>query len=278
MEETRDNRKRKFRKHHAFLLAETFFCLLAIWWEVKPGDIFEASFTFPFAQLGVFLRALSLSGDVGNAAATLLYGMLCLLPAGYLLWRLVKRRAEREDCLLLLLAALMFAGLYLFINPALFERMTVMEGMAVAGKWAVTAGIYAVLTGYAVLRLLNSYEKKKGEVIGQLTFLLKCAEAVVVFSFVFLQTAETLAGLETMREKNTGAASQMLFLTSLILCLRLFVKGVSSLMILLVLERGIFFLEALSADRYGAQARGREKSYMISAALQFFYRCSPVWE
>jgi len=66
-------------------------------------------------KLGESLRALSLSGGRGNAAAWAVVLVLTLLPALGLLW---KPRC-RWDWLLPLAAAEIFAGLYLLVNPTL---------------------------------------------------------------------------------------------------------------------------------------------------------------
>lgn len=77
-----------------------------------------ALLSFPFKQIGMGLRALSLSGGVGNGAALAIYFILCLAPAALLLLIRRKRRLMGEDALPALLSVLLFPVLYLMINPA----------------------------------------------------------------------------------------------------------------------------------------------------------------
>lgn len=45
----------------------------------------DSLFTFPFKQIALVLRTLSLSGSFGNAAAIVLYIVLCSSPVFYML-------------------------------------------------------------------------------------------------------------------------------------------------------------------------------------------------
>jgi len=88
-------------------------------------------FSFPFREIGLFLRWLSESGSAGNAAAVFLYGAVCLLPVIWLLFRIFRlRRGFRPaDLWLPLISASLFLVLYFMINPGcLPEKMMLMSG------------------------------------------------------------------------------------------------------------------------------------------------------
>lgn len=121
-----------------------------------PG-IFTAVAAFPFEQLGLGLRALSLSGGAGNAAALVLYGAVCLLPAGALLLIQRRRALCPEDALLPVLSAALFPVLYWMINPGLLGQFYgSAEGQPVA-KAVLGIIVYSVLLGYVLLRMLRRF-------------------------------------------------------------------------------------------------------------------------
>lgn len=78
-------------------------------------DVFSSLATFPFEQIGALLRALSLSGDVGNGAALALYALLSLLPLIPVLRRKVK---GFEALSLVLLSVSLFTCLYGMANAS----------------------------------------------------------------------------------------------------------------------------------------------------------------
>lgn|SRR5690554_816199 len=83
------------------LVAEAAICLvLAL---VIKGEIsreYATIMKFPFAQLGDLLRNLSLSSQVGNMIALILYILVGLSPIGYLAYRLLMKRKGLEDIFL----------------------------------------------------------------------------------------------------------------------------------------------------------------------------------
>lgn len=99
-------------------------------------------------RFGEWLRALSLSGAGGNAAAWSAVLAIAALPALGLLWR----GRTRHDWLLLLASAEILAGLYYLVNPTLLTReypAAPMISLASAGC------VFATLFAWAVLRGLQ---------------------------------------------------------------------------------------------------------------------------
>ena len=116
--------------------------------------------------LGGRLRALSLSGGVGNALAWALVLGLSALPALGLLWR----PGSRWDWLLALAAAEIFSGLYFLVNPTLLHP--VMDGPAAGRLWslAVAGAAAATLLAWTVLRGLErlAAAENLGRTLGRL--------------------------------------------------------------------------------------------------------------
>ena len=115
--------------------------------------------TFPWEQLGLLLRRLSLSGSFGNAAAWILFlaiGALPLLAAAVLLRR---RRACGADFLLAALSAALFIGLWFFVNPSYIDRhLSPMPAGGIA-KFALASVIDSLLLTWFLLRFLLRMEE-----------------------------------------------------------------------------------------------------------------------
>lgn len=244
------------RKAYGFvLLAEAAACIALAFLQVRPGQVYWGAVSFPFEQVGAVLRRMSLSGAAGNAAAILIYTAIGLAPALYLLYRLFKKRGRWEDCLLGLLSVLLFWGLYLYINPALFFNLMPAAGMEEGGGLMVSSCIWAVIAGYAVLRALRSFgdrEKEKGRA-RQLILLLRCAGVILVFELCFLGVGNGLENLAKLKGSNTGALESQLLVSELVIVLRILGDAAAAgleLWMLLCAER---LLWALEADRFGEE-------------------------
>lgn len=243
----------KRRAYVLFLVIEAFLCAALAFFGFRPGQLYWPAVSFPFAQAAAILRALSLSGAAGNAAAILIYAAIGLLPLVGLLYRIVKKRAVWEDILLGALSALLFIGIYLFINPALFSNYMPMAGMAEGGKLMISSCIWATAAGYLVLRALRSFGKKDGEEFSQLILLLRCVSAILVFQLCFFRFGTLLESLETLGESNTGAAGGELFVTELVFGLRFLCDAAAAALELWMICRGESLLHALAKDRYSEE-------------------------
>ena len=77
--------------------------------------------TFPWEQVGRWLRSLSLSGSTGNTAAWIFYLCAGALPLALMLFLRTRQQAEKCDWLLLLLSAALYTGLWFFANPSYMD-------------------------------------------------------------------------------------------------------------------------------------------------------------
>lgn len=243
----------KRRTYVLFLVIEAFLCAALAFFGFRLGELYWQAVSFPFAQIAVILRGLSLSGAAGNVAAILIYAVIGLLPLVCLLYRIVRKRAVWEDILLGALSALLFMGIYLFINQALFSNFMPVAGMAEGGKLMISSCIWGTAAGYLVLRALRSFGKKDGEELSQLIVLLRCLGAILVFQLCFFRFGTLLESLETLRETNTGAAGGQLFATEIVLGLRFLCDGAAAALELWMLSRGESLLHALVKDRYSEE-------------------------
>ena len=152
---------------------------------------------FPFSQLGDVLRRLSLSGSGGNLTAWLLYTAVSALPLFWLAFRVLCKRGQPEDCLLVLLSAVLFAVMYAMINPGTLAGF-LGEAAGVGGKALVGMSVWAVLCCYLVLRLRRAALEGTGDILKRwLPRMVKLLMAVFVLDMTAVKIPlclETVSG------------------------------------------------------------------------------------
>ncbi len=187
--------------------AEAALCL-ALGLTLRPpsGGAVAAALSFPFVQLGRGLRALSLSGGVGNVCAVALYALICLAPATWLLFRCLKRRFKPEDILCVLMSALLFFQMYMMVNPSMLEGAL---GPAAAEPMggAILGGVfYSLLAAYLLFSFLRLCMASDLQLLGRCCrgalFLLAAALILAAFG---LGPARLMADLDSLAEANSGS-------------------------------------------------------------------------
>ncbi len=114
--------------------------------------------TFPWEQLGLLLRRLSLSGSAGNAAAWILFLAISGFPLAAAAVLLRRHRACRADFLLVALSAALFVGLWFFVNPSYIDRyLSPMPAGGIA-RFALASVIDSLLLTWLLLRFLLGME------------------------------------------------------------------------------------------------------------------------
>lgn len=188
--------------------------------------IVKALLAFPFAPIGRGLRALSLSGAGGNAAAIVLYVLLSLAPVGYRLVRLRKGRADKADSLLLVMSVSLFFTLYGMVNAGALPFPLAEQAL----RQAMLGGlIWAEAAAYVVLRLLRgAFCADKAALRRYARAGVLCLTAVLVYEVFGAGVQQLLAELQTLREGNTNSGS--LLLTQSVLVLRALSAAVPQLL------------------------------------------------
>lgn len=148
------------QKSFVVLMAAVFGALLLLVMFVKGlPAIFSSGLAFPFELLGEGLRALALTGKVGNGAAIALCAALSLLPALSALRNMGKKGFLVENIMLCCTSVVVFIILYGMANPSLLlsvfpyiphEFLPVVKGIIGGTAWS-----FIVL--WAVLRLARMF-------------------------------------------------------------------------------------------------------------------------
>lgn len=220
----------------------------------------ESAAGFPFAQSGRLLRAMSLSGGFGNAAAIALWLMLSLWPLAVFFLPKLKKRPE--DALLWLLAAANLGALYLAVNPSLIPYSALL-GSSLAASAAASLP-WALLAAWAVLRFLR-YSAGGGipRKFACMSALLCVAAAASVFRLCF---SGVLSAVRAAESPCPAAALALTLLSS----------GVYAFWLVSIFP-AFRLLSLLRADRYAPEAAaiaGRLSRRCGAAAAAFVLCCA----
>ncbi len=203
-----------------------------------------------YVRVGGALRQLSLSGGAGNAAAIIIYIVLCCLPL--VLGAKGLARGKRENWLLAAMSAALFPVIYLAVNPGHLAGWR--EGMGVSllvsGMGNCCSGL---LLAWAVFRILRvSRETESLRIFRVLLWLLAAALCCAVCG-VSLAELRTKLGSFDMQ-------SQFAVLG--------FVVGALPLVLDIVLVlRGEALLAAFELDRHSEETAGHAESLSRLAAF-----------
>lgn len=160
---------------------------------VKTESVFDL-LSLPLEKTAELLGAMSLSGKIGNAAAIVIYSLFCLIPVFVMLFRMKKKTFVKTDSLLPLISAVLFAVVYLLINPSEMGLHGMGEGASM-----VAFSFWSLLVGYLVLKFadtLKSTEGKRTEKL--LSLILKITGGVFVFALCSTELVKTEIGIVTL--------------------------------------------------------------------------------
>ncbi|HOQ76592.1 MAG TPA: hypothetical protein PK369_08515 [Thermoclostridium sp.] len=244
-----------------FLVLEAFLCIMLTFFrEVLPGA-FTTVIAFPFEQIALGLRVLSLSGPFGNGVAIILYAAISLIPAVLLLLTARKRRPFLEDWMLALITVVLFVVLYLMINPGIIQSPV--------GTGAVKAFLgtiaWSVIATYIILRILRLFFFADTQRLHRyMAFLLHGLAVLFVYCAFGSSFSDFLDSVEALRTGNTGNVDG-LWVSMVFLALQYLVNALPYVLNVLVVFAGLRLFSELQADRYSQAS--------VDAAGKLSQRC-----
>lgn len=223
---------------------------------------------FPFEQIGIALRKLSLSGSSGNITAIILYSLICLIPCVVLIFR-KRRRFYPEDILVILLSLSLFFVLYQMINPdAIVIAGGYKEGIS-AAKTILGGMVYSIIMGYFILRVLRLFyasdAQKVQRYLSVLLFLLNIMFAAAIIGGGVNKVIESV---RTMQISNSG--SEYLFgINFIFICLGFLAENLPYACNIWIVFLARQLLKNLMLGRYGEAAivSAKKLSRTCGAAL-----------
>lgn len=237
-------------KRKAFIIilaAEATICVLLTMFRAKLSAAFPTVLAFPFEQIGLGLRALSLSGTGGNVLALLLYAAICLIPIGALFVIRRKRSLQPGDGLLPVLSAVLFAAIYLMINPGLIEKS--LQSIPI-GKAILGGTIYSVILAYFILRIMRLFYAGGMEQLQRyLTVLLGLLNVVFVYLIFGAGIGTLMEDIATLQAGNSGN-EQLLDASYVFAVLQYLVDALPYAFDIFIVFAGIKLLKNMTDDRY----------------------------
>ena len=237
------------------LAAEAALCIFFAAAGFRSGGVFSSVLAFPFEQIGMGLRLLSLSGGAGNAIAIVIYVVICLLPCAALLVFRRRRPLRAEDGLLGLLTISLFAVLFLMINPG-YAAAALHGGMAgYAFVNAVLGGvIYSILCGYLVLRALRLFvDGGTDKLAGYMAVMLGVLGAIFVYLAFGECFSSMLGSFSALRSGNVGS-EHLLGASYIFLVLRFAVSALPHILSVMIVFSALDVLSAFRNDRYSTES------------------------
>lgn len=236
------------------LVIEAIICLLLYFVRDRLPDVFTTLVAFPFEQIGLFLRYLSLSGTLGNIFALLLYGLISLSPV--ILYVYLRRQKEvfTEDLLLFVLSVILFVMIYYMVNPGMMSAVFSVNIPSQTGKAILSLTFYTVLMGFGVLKILRQfYDAGMEKITRYMKILLSFLSGylvLLVFGEIF---GRFMSARDALYSGNTelgdGIASSEAFLF-----LQYAAMALPYLLNIIVVLSIIEFLDAMGRDRYSEEA------------------------
>lgn len=197
------------KKLSVFLALEAVLCAAYVLLGIALPNLFGSIVSFPFKQIGLGLRALSLSGGVGNMAAIVLYIAICLIPSAACLLADRKKKACGEDLLLILLTVVLFFVVYFSINPHL-QAQYLGELQALIGAEMLGIVAWSILAGWGALKILRKcFAAEQENLLDYLKILLMAIAALLVLTSFGTGLDGLIASYENLRSSNTALAGRL---------------------------------------------------------------------
>ena len=211
--------------------------------------------TFPWEQIGLGLRRLSLSGSAGNIAAWILFLAAGALPLFTIAFLRYRRKSCRADYLLPLLSVSLFAGLWFFINPSYMDRYLSPMPTGGIAKYSLAAVIYSLFLTWILLRLVFLYEKAgQGRLLAGLRILLGLYGLVLGIGLFVQSSVEFREALRALQESNTGSDSHLVRISTLFLAIRIVIGILPTASQIALLFMMVLFLRRYEKEPFGPEA------------------------
>lgn len=167
-------------------------------------------FSFPFEQIGSILRTLSLSGDVQNLFAILLYILFCSSPIVYLIYRRSKKRHASEDYILIFISFCLFCSIYLYINPGYISEVAGLSFLTEQQLFtALGSTLWSVIICYILFRILKGIERKEAPDL--LIIIRYIVTAITILTVLAIFGNDVLALIADIQKTAAGNTTDTMF-------------------------------------------------------------------
>lgn len=236
-----------------FLILEAVVFMILCILQASMASVLFTAIAFPFEQIGIALRTLSLSSGLGNIIAILIYILVSLLPAIVLYILNKKRRLYMEDWLLLLLSIMLFVVLYIMINPGIIGlRMGELIEQPF-GKAILSSMIYQVLLGYFILRILKMFTAGgTDKLIRYMSVMLSILNVIFIFLAFGACFDDLFSSIAALKASNTNNEN-LLGASYICLVIQFIVDALPFVLDVVVVFAALNLLDEMQKDRYSIE-------------------------
>lgn len=246
------------RTYLGFLVVEGLVCIIFELLHMQFSNVFSSIVAFPFEQIGVLLRRLSLSGMIGNVIAFLIYFLVCLIPCFAYLMMKKKHRTCREDFVLPAMSVMLLIVIYYMINPGLLH-----VSVPGTGKWMLGACFYSVLFGYLILRVISAAVSADTKRLQKMIIVLLAGINIAfIYAICSQQFGSLLTSIMDLRNANTasgfefdmGSTVSGLEFTYLLFVVQFLADALPYALDIVIVFLAMRVIHELEEDRYSDQA------------------------
>jgi hypothetical protein len=251
------------------LAVEAVVCISLCFLKISLANVFSAAIAFPFEQIGMGLRTLSLSGGFGNTIALVIYFIVGLLPAGTLLVLHIMRKQNMEDWLLMLLTAILFGVLFLMINPGFITEILGIAARPPIGKALLGGIVYSLLVGYFILRVLRLFTSGNTQKLERyMLIMLGVLNVLFVFIAFGVSFSNMLASIYSLQAGNSGN-EHLLGTSYAFIVLQYVVNALPYILDVVVVFAALRLLGEIRKERYSTEsvAAAERMSRLCAIAL-----------
>lgn len=207
----------KRKRLYVLLGAEFAALLILVLLTNEFPKLFSSLMAFPFEQSGAALRALSLSGQVGNGLALVIWAGISLSPLMSILRHKGEQSYKYESAALILLSIALFLVLYGMANPMMLcyafphmgdSALPVMKAIMGTAVWSITV-LWVVLR---LLRLFRAGDTNK--LLGYLRAMLYTLCALFTGVIALSCGASLVSGLANAQRGPDGVMAVVRFLAA----------------------------------------------------------------
>lgn len=215
------------------LAIEAVVCIiLSIIWKGQYDTKLMSGLRTPLEVLGDGLRQLSWSGTAGNVVSWIIYVAVALLPIVASILFIKNKKAGLEEILMVILTAVLFRGIYMFINPS---EIVEIEGLISLSEYkdSIAITIYSIIVLYIIIKVLKSVANVTEEkLITTLKYVCAVAMLVLVETIALAGVSELIIGIEAAAKNNQHVVN-----TCILLGIRFIVAQLPNICLIIIISK-----------------------------------------
>lgn len=241
------------------LIIEAIVCIIIATMQVSSSIVFASFILFPFDQIGTFLRALSLSGTMGNIISILLFIGLSLIPCG-VLWIRKRKGLYNEDYLLPFISFCLLFVLYFMVNPNEINLIPIPSSAGLlVSKMLLVGMLDSLIICYVVLKVLRLFSNGDIDQLRKYTVvILWLFNVVFVFMIFGVKFNELIMNINDLTNSNLGV-NQGFGINYIFITLRYIVEVIPFILNMMVIFAGVVMLKAMAMDSDSAKVSEASK-------------------